>query len=83
MPVKASDQDQTQRAALGSKIRHLRELKGVGQEEFADMAGIHRNHVGLLERGKIDPRLSTLTRVAEALGVTIASLLTDEESSLK
>ena len=77
MAVKASDEEQVQRTELGSRIRRLRESRNLGQEAFADIAGIHRNHVGLLERGKIDPRLSTLSRVADALGVTISFLLSD------
>lgn len=52
-----------------------RDDRPVGQEAFADLAGIHRNHIGLLERGEIDPRLSTLSRVAAALKLDVSILL--------
>jgi transcriptional regulator with XRE-family HTH domain len=47
----------------------------MGQEGFADLAGIHRNHIGLLERGELDPRLSTLDAVATALDISVDQLL--------
>jgi transcriptional regulator with XRE-family HTH domain len=63
------------RRALGQEIRRLRQLKKIGQEGFADQAGIHRNHIGLLERGELDPRLSTLLAVANALEIGLDQLL--------
>jgi transcriptional regulator with XRE-family HTH domain len=57
------------RKRLGIQLRELRKARGLGQDAFADLAGIHRTHVGMLENGKLDPKLSTLSRVAEALGL--------------
>jgi len=42
---------------------------------FADVCGLHRTAVGLLERGKSIPRLDTLLIVSEHLGVTVSELL--------
>lgn len=63
------------RVLLGQHIRQLRLQKGIGQEECADIAGIHRNHIGLIERGKLDARISTLQRVALALDTTLVKLV--------
>ena len=63
------------RLALGQHIRELRKQKNLGQEAFADLARIHRNHIGLLEHGKLDPRLSTLRQVAQALEIPLDELL--------
>ena len=60
---------------LGNRMRSLRERKGVSQESFAGICGLHRTAVGLLERGKSIPRLDTLLIVAEHLGVTVSDLL--------
>jgi transcriptional regulator with XRE-family HTH domain len=60
---------------LGSRIRRLRERKGISQEAFADICGLHRTAVGLLERGKSIPRLDTLLIVSEHLGIAVSELL--------
>jgi transcriptional regulator with XRE-family HTH domain len=59
------------RKRLGIRLRELRKARGLGQDAFADLAGIHRTHVGMLENGKLDPKLSTLSRVAGALGLDV------------
>jgi transcriptional regulator with XRE-family HTH domain len=68
------------RQTLGERIRTLRKQRGVNQDDFAHLAGIHRTHVGMLENAKIDPKLSTLLRVARALDVKVSDLFggTDE-----
>lgn len=62
------------RVRLGQRIRELRLGKGMNQDEFAAAAGIHRTHPGKLENAQIDPQLSTLVKVARALGVEIQVL---------
>jgi hypothetical protein len=41
------------------------------QEEFADYCKMHRTFLGHLETGRKDFRLTTIIRVADALGVTL------------
>ncbi|ACO45100.1 helix-turn-helix transcriptional regulator [Deinococcus deserti] len=64
------------RIRVGQRIRELRLAKGMNQDEFAAAAGIHRTHPGKLENAQIDPQLSTLVKVASALGVRVDELLT-------
>ena len=63
---------------LGRNLRARRESKGLSQEEFADLVGIHRTYVGGLERGERNVTLRTVERLVERLGVDAAALLTDE-----
>jgi transcriptional regulator with XRE-family HTH domain len=63
------------RAALGRRIRELRQAKGWSQERFADQAGIHRTFAGTLERGENNVSLDSLVKVARCLGVTLSELL--------
>lgn len=63
------------RQRLGQRIRELRLAKGMSQDEFAAAAGIHRTHPGKLENATTDPQLSTIVKVASALGVEIRDLL--------
>jgi transcriptional regulator with XRE-family HTH domain len=60
---------------LGRRIREIRIQRGFkSQEEFADYCKLHRTFVGHLETGRKDFRLTTVIRVAEALGVTLEEL---------
>lgn len=58
-------------------LRGRREDKFRSQETFAEHAHLHRTTIGGLEQGRTDPRLSTLLIVADALGVSIAELVSD------
>ena len=60
---------------LGNRMRSLRERKEMSQESFADVCGLHRTAVRLLERGRSIPRLDTLLIVSEHLGVAVSELL--------
>ncbi|WP_083922613.1 helix-turn-helix domain-containing protein [Deinococcus aquatilis] len=70
-------------AALGAQIRHLRQAQGWSQDEFAARVGMHRTHPTKSENGLLDPRLSTLRRVAEVLGVEVSGLLPEGGSRVK
>jgi transcriptional regulator with XRE-family HTH domain len=57
------------RVALGVRIRTFRKTRGINQDDFADMVGIQRAHVGLIENAKVEPRIGTLFMIAQALGL--------------
>ncbi len=63
------------RLALGQRIRALRRQRGLNQDDFAALAGIHRTHPGKLENAKLDPKLSTLVRIADALELPLRDLI--------
>ncbi len=60
---------------LGKKIRGLREKQRLSQEALADLCGLNRVHIGIIEQGKISLRLDTLDKVARSLKTTCAALL--------
>jgi transcriptional regulator with XRE-family HTH domain len=60
--------------ALGARIRELRLKKGWSQEEFADLCGIHRSHMGEIERGETNLTLSTMLVISHKLNISISSL---------
>jgi len=62
-------------AEIGQRIRAARRAKGLTQQELATATGIRRPNVARLERGGNTPTIETLQRVAEALEVTVASLV--------
>ena len=59
----------------GLNLRRLRNELGVSQDEFADLAGLHRTYVGAVERGERNITLDTLQRIAAALKVDPVVLL--------
>ncbi len=61
---------------LAENLRAYRKIKGLSQEELADMCGLHRTYVGSVERGERNATLSTLETLATALGVSVPELLT-------
>jgi len=66
---------------LGRRIREIRIQRGFrSQEEFADYCKMHRTFLGHLETGRKDFRLTTIIRIAHALGVTMAELFTGVET---
>ena len=60
---------------FGAKVRKLRLAKGLSQEAFADVCGLHRTYVGAIERGERNVSLENIEKIAKALGISIASLL--------
>jgi transcriptional regulator with XRE-family HTH domain len=64
---------------FGVVLRRRREAAGVSQEALAAKADLHRNYVGLLERGKQIPSILVVEKLAEALGTTMSSLMRDVE----
>lgn len=53
-------------------MRHLRQELAISQEELAARAGLHRNFIGGIERGERDVGLDSMSKVAAALGLSLA-----------
>jgi transcriptional regulator with XRE-family HTH domain len=63
------------RQRLGRNVRRLREEKGWSQEDYADRAGIHRTYVSDIERGKRNPTVTVVEKLAGPLHVAPGRLL--------
>jgi transcriptional regulator with XRE-family HTH domain len=70
-------------ARLGSNIRHLREARGLTQEQMAKLSGVPRATWGHLESGSANPTLAVLHRVASALQVPIEELTAAPRASCR
>ncbi len=57
------------------RLRELRLERGLSQEKLAEIANVHRNYVGVLERGNQSASLDAICKLAFALGVKPAELL--------
>jgi DNA-binding Xre family transcriptional regulator len=64
----------------GAKLRELRTHRFLSREELGEMTGLHRDHIGRLERNEVeDSRLPTIRKLAEALRVDPHELVKPEE----
>ncbi|MGH2588563.1 MAG: helix-turn-helix domain-containing protein [Dehalococcoidia bacterium] len=62
----------TRRAIMiGEQIRRLRRERGLSQAELARKAHTSQAAIARLELGDVDPKISTLDRVCEALGADL------------
>ena len=57
------------------RVRHEREKRGLSQEKLAEMAELHRNYIGVIERAEQSATLATVAKIARALSVTPCELL--------
>jgi transcriptional regulator with XRE-family HTH domain len=65
------------RVTFGKNVRRARQQKKLTQEELAFEAEIDLTYVGGIERGKRNPSLLVMARIADALSVPLAKLLGD------
>ncbi|MCW2983492.1 MAG: family transcriptional regulator [Conexibacter sp.] len=61
--------------SLSDNIRAARAAAGMTQDQAADAAGMQVAVYSRIERGESDPRVSSLLKIARALGVTVSDLL--------
>jgi transcriptional regulator with XRE-family HTH domain len=61
--------------AVGRNLRAYRQARGLSQEAFADLVGVHRTYMGGLERGERNLTLKSVERIAERIGVEPLTLL--------
>jgi transcriptional regulator with XRE-family HTH domain len=62
---------------IGKRVRRVREQRGLSQQALADAADLQQTHVARLERGRHDPSLRVLRKIALALDVDLGALVTD------
>lgn len=75
MPPRAKRDRLPEAIAFGNRLRQLREAKGWTLEELAEAAKMNELQVGHIERGASDPKLSTITKLAKAFGISSGELL--------
>jgi len=66
-------------AALGRRLRELRQITGLSQEKFAARAGLDRTYYAGIERGERNPSVKQLAKIAYALDVRVAALFENED----
>lgn len=62
------------RVRVGLNVQALRRQRGLSQEELAHQADLHQTYLSGVERGRRNPSLLVLARLAVALGADVEDL---------
>ena len=62
---------------IGSKIKNLRVLKGLTQEELANRAELSKGFISQVERDLTSPSIATLIDILQCLGTNISDFFND------
>lgn len=63
---------------FGRRMRDIRKMQEISQEELAHRANLHRTYIGMIERAEKNITLQNMERIANALDVPITNLLHNE-----
>lgn len=63
---------------IGNRLKDLRVLKGLTQEELADRAELSKGFISQVERNLTSPSIATLMDILQCLGLTIGEFFNEE-----
>jgi DNA-binding XRE family transcriptional regulator len=69
VPMQSAEHD-----VLGNTIRELRARRALSQERLGFASGLHRNYVGAIERGEINPTFRVLMKLSEGLAFPLSQI---------
>src|SRR5262245_281847 len=64
---------------FGAALRRVRLAAGLSQEQLALEAGVQRNFISLIELGQNQPTITTIAKLARALGMRASELVAEAE----
>jgi len=67
--------DDTLAKKFGMKVRIERVKKNLSQDKLAELAGLHKNSIGAIERGESSPTLDTINLLAKVFEMKPCELL--------
>jgi transcriptional regulator with XRE-family HTH domain len=62
---------------IGSRLRQLRKARSLSLKQVAALVGCTPSYLSMVENGKLDPSVSRLKRIADALGSTIVEIFAE------
>lgn len=60
---------------FGRKVKQLRKEKKWTQQELADKSRLHKNYIGMVERGERNPSLINIAKIANAFEIRLSVLM--------
>ncbi len=61
--------------SFGKHLKELRNKENLTQQEFASKSGLHRNYIGMIERGERNPSLINLEIIARTFNISLSELM--------
>ena len=62
---------------FGKNVQEYRKAQMLSQEKLAELAGVHRTYIGMIERAEKNITLCNIEKIANALNISISKLLED------
>lgn len=59
---------------FGKRLRELRLSQNLTQEDLAEKSGLHKNYIGMIERGERNPSLVNLKIISKSLNLELSTL---------
>jgi DNA-binding XRE family transcriptional regulator len=82
LPSMVGRASQTPQTAFGLALKSARHAAGLSQESLAFEAELERNYISLLETGQNQPSITTIFKLAKALGLRPSELVDRTEKVL-
>lgn len=60
---------------FGQRVQEIRKARNLSQEKLAELAGVHRTYIGMIERAEKNITLLNIAKIAKALNVNISILV--------
>ncbi len=73
--MQATDNDKALQQRLGERLRLLRTQRRWSQETLAELAYLHRNYIGHVERSDVNIGLKNIHRIATAFSMSLSEFL--------
>ncbi len=75
--MKYSKKELRQLNILALNIKNQRKCLGISQEKLAELSGVDRTYISLLERSKRNPSILNLQKVCQGLNISLFKILKD------
>ena len=62
---------------IGTNIARIRKERKMTQEDLCGLTELDRSHLSEIENGKMNVTVNTLSKISEALGISLSDLLND------
>ena len=60
---------------FGKRVRELRTERNLTQQQLADISGLHKNYIGMVERGERNPSLLNIEVLANSFKIALSDFL--------
>jgi transcriptional regulator with XRE-family HTH domain len=68
--------------SIGTRIIQLRNQKGLTQQQLSELTGLAASYLSRIENRRLEPRPHTLSRIAQAMGVTVSEIFQERSTHI-